>query len=361
MKKTIVCVVGTRPEAIKMAPVILALKADADFDVKVLATGQHAEMLDSVLDFFNIIPDTNLHVMKARQGLEYITSSVLTMASDYLRNVNPSAVLVHGDTTTTFAAALAAFYLKIPVGHVEAGLRSFTLSQPFPEELNRVLVDKFANWAFAPTELSKQNLLNENFPASNIVVTGNTVIDALLCAVQRVEKPKIEAFNRLPEDTPFILLTAHRRESWGKPLESICNSVKFLLKNLIKIAYDFMSGCEQFNQPLDLGEKLISILDGFLMNCYSFNQSLTLPNNLQLVGNSFLLNCYSMESTVNIQKLSVNIFNPTTNIRTLTSGKNDVPMITQGVKIAGTNAEEFIKQFPTSTDKSPFRKLINGN
>ncbi len=237
MKKTIVCVVGTRPEAIKMAPVILALKADANFDVKVLATGQHAEMLDSVLDFFNIIPDINLHVMKARQGLEYITSSVLTMASDYLRKINPSAVLVHGDTTTTFAAALAAFYLKIPVGHVEAGLRSFTLSQPFPEELNRVLVDKFANWAFAPTELSKQNLLNENFPASNIVVTGNTVIDALLCAVKKVEKPKIEAFNRLPEDTLFILLTAHRRESWGKPLESICNSVNFLLKNYPKLYF----------------------------------------------------------------------------------------------------------------------------
>lgn len=231
MKKTIVCVVGTRPEAIKMAPVILALQDDDNFDVKVLATGQHAEMLDSVLNFFNISPDINLHVMKNCQGLEYITSSVLTMASDYLKKVNPVAVLVHGDTTTTFAAALAAFYLKIPVGHVEAGLRSFTLTQPFPEELNRVLVDKFANWAFAPTVLSKQNLLAEKFPTSNIVVTGNTVIDALLCAVQKVQKPAIDVLNRLPNDKPFVLLTAHRRESWGQPLENICKAVRFLLQN----------------------------------------------------------------------------------------------------------------------------------
>ena len=230
MKKTIVCVVGTRPEAIKMAPVILALQNDPNFDVKVLATGQHAEMLDSVLEFFNITPDINLHIMKNTQGLEYITSSVLTMTSDYLKKVKPDAVLVHGDTTTTFAAALAAFYLKIPVGHVEAGLRSFTLSQPFPEELNRVLVDKFATWAFAPTEKSKENLLGENFPASNIVVTGNTVIDALLCAVEKVEKPNIVAFSRLPQDAPFVLLTAHRRESWGQPLENICQAVAFLLK-----------------------------------------------------------------------------------------------------------------------------------
>ena len=231
MRKTIVCVVGTRPEAIKMAPVILAIHNDGNFDVKVLATGQHADMLDSVLNFFNITPDTNLHVMKNCQGLEYITSSVLTLTSDYLKKVNPAAVLVHGDTTTTFAAALAAFYLKIPVGHVEAGLRSFTLTQPFPEELNRVLVDKFAKWAFAPTVLSKQNLIEEKFPVSNIVVTGNTVIDALLCAVQRIKKPEIDVFNRLSDDKPFVLLTAHRRESWGKPLEHICQAVAFLLEN----------------------------------------------------------------------------------------------------------------------------------
>ena len=153
-RKKIVCVVGTRPEAIKMAPVVIALQKQDAFDVRVLATGQHAAMLDQVLDFFKITADKNLHIMKERQSLDYITASVLTGAGEYYDEAKPSAVLVHGDTTTTFAAGLAAFYRGIPVGHVEAGLRSWNMRLPFPEEMNRVLVDKFAAWGFAPTELA---------------------------------------------------------------------------------------------------------------------------------------------------------------------------------------------------------------
>ncbi len=224
-RKTIVCVIGTRPEAIKMAPVVIALQKQDIFDVKVLATGQHAAMLDQVLDFFKITADRNLHIMKERQTLDYITASVLTGAGEYFDGTCPAAVLVHGDTTTTFAAGLAAFYRGIPVGHVEAGLRSWNMRLPFPEEMNRVLVDKFASWGFAPTALAAENLRKEGMAESAISVTGNTVIDALYYTVSERTRPDCAELNALPEDAPFVLVTAHRRESWGTPLESICSAL----------------------------------------------------------------------------------------------------------------------------------------
>ena len=228
-RKTVVCVVGTRPEAIKMAPVVLALRSQGYFDTKILATGQHSTMLDQALGHFSLTADVNLHIMKERQSLDHITSSVLTGAGDYFDEISPSAVLVHGDTTTTFAAALAGFYRNIPVGHVEAGLRSGNMHLPFPEEMNRVLTDRITSWAFAPTELAKQNLIKEGTPDENIHVTGNTVIDALLYTVKSTSKPACEELKRLPENASFLLVTAHRRESWGKPLEDICEALSMLL------------------------------------------------------------------------------------------------------------------------------------
>ncbi len=228
-RKKIVCVVGTRPEAIKMAPVVIALQKQDAFDVRVLATGQHAAMLDQVLDFFKITTDKNLHIMKERQSLDYITASVLTGAGEYYDEAKPSAVLVHGDTTTTFAAGLAAFYRGIPVGHVEAGLRSWNMRLPFPEEMNRVLVDKFAAWGFAPTELAAENLRREGMAESAISVTGNTVIDALFYTVAARTKPDCEELKALPDGAPFVLVTAHRRESWGAPLEGICSALTDIL------------------------------------------------------------------------------------------------------------------------------------
>jgi len=228
-QKVIVCVVGTRPEAIKMAPVVLALRRQNFFDVKILATGQHAAMLDQALGHFKLTADINLHIMKERQSLDHITSSVLTGSGEYFDTVKPSAVLVHGDTTTTLAAALAGFYRKIPVGHVEAGLRSNNMYLPFPEEMNRVLTDRITTWAFAPTPLAKENLINEGTPEKNILVTGNTVIDALFYTVKATEKPACEDLRLLPENAPFLLVTAHRRESWGEPLENICSALNKLL------------------------------------------------------------------------------------------------------------------------------------
>ncbi len=229
-KKKIVCVIGTRPEAIKMAPVVIALMKQDYFDVKVLATGQHAAMLDQVLDFFSLTADRNLHIMKERQTLDYITSSVLAGAGEYFDEIKPAAVLVHGDTTTTFAAGLAAFYRGIPIGHVEAGLRSWNMRLPFPEEMNRVLIDKIVTWGFAPTELAADNLRKEGVPESGISVTGNTVIDALFYTVAAQTKPKCEELRALPDGAPFMLVTAHRRESWGRPLEEICKALSEILE-----------------------------------------------------------------------------------------------------------------------------------
>jgi UDP-N-acetylglucosamine 2-epimerase (non-hydrolysing) len=229
-KKTIVCVVGTRPEAIKMAPVVLALRKEPNFNVKILATGQHSEMLIQALKYFNLTADLNLNIMKDCQTLDHITSTVITGVGKYFDQTMTDAVLVHGDTTTTFAASLAAFYRDIPIGHVEAGLRSGDIKLPFPEEMNRVLTDRIAKWGFAPTELAKENLIKEGMILDNIQVTGNTVIDALLYTVKKTTKPTTHELLNIPEDVPFLLFTAHRRESWGAPLENICSALSEILE-----------------------------------------------------------------------------------------------------------------------------------
>lgn len=229
-KKTVVCVVGTRPEAIKMAPVIIALREKPCFDVKVLATGQHEAMLSQALGFFKIKEDHNLSIMRDRQSLDHITASVLTGAGAYFDEVSPDAVLVHGDTTTTFASALAAFYRKIPVGHVEAGLRSGDMALPFPEEMNRVLADRITRWSFAPTPQARENLLREGTPDANIWVTGNTVIDALLFTVRNTKKPTTPELAPVLDGRLFLLATMHRRESWGRPLENVCAALADILE-----------------------------------------------------------------------------------------------------------------------------------
>ena len=221
MKKKIACVVGTRPEAIKMAPLIHELRIDPEFCVTVLATGQHTDMLTQALSDFGLSPDENLNIMRDKQTLDHITSSVLQGVGSFL-DANPQdMILVHGDTSTTFAAALAGFYRHIPVGHVEAGLRSHDLSLPFPEEANRLLTDRIASIYFAPTHGDADNLLREGISPDRIHITGNTVIDALYWILSHTMQTNIE----LPEGRPIVLMTAHRRESWGEPLIEICGAV----------------------------------------------------------------------------------------------------------------------------------------
>lgn len=230
---TVCCIIGTRPEAIKMAPVILKLK-ERGLSCFVLATGQHTDLLTQALRTFNITPDRDLSIMRERQSLDYITSAVLTKAGEALDDVKPKVVLVHGDTTTTFASALASFYRKIPVGHVEAGLRSGNLYLPFPEEANRIMVDKLATFWFAPTEIAKNNLLKEGCDPSRIWVTGNTVVDALMMVKGLKGEPEFLK-EKLPPHVPLLLVTVHRRESWGKPLESVCEALIEILKSFPRL------------------------------------------------------------------------------------------------------------------------------
>ncbi|HWF58800.1 MAG TPA: UDP-N-acetylglucosamine 2-epimerase (non-hydrolyzing) [Nitrospira sp.] len=222
--KTILCVVGTRPEAIKMAPVILALKKEPWADVRVLATAQHREMLDQVLGLFDIKPNIDLNLMQKEQTLPELTARLMTTLDLALSDETPDAVLAQGDTTTVMVAALAAFYRCTPFGHVEAGLRTGDMAYPFPEEMNRVVTGRLARWHFAPTESARANLLAEGVGADRILVTGNTVIDALLDVSKRCDEfaPRISPGNRL------VLLTVHRRENFGEPFLEICRAIKYL-------------------------------------------------------------------------------------------------------------------------------------
>ncbi|TGE79859.1 UDP-N-acetylglucosamine 2-epimerase (non-hydrolyzing) [Pseudoalteromonas sp. KS88] len=231
MTLKVLTVFGTRPEAIKMAPLAIALEKDEKFDSAICVTGQHREMLDQVLELFSIIPDYDLNIMKAGQTLPDITAKILTGLTSILKTFQPDIVLVHGDTATTFAASLASYYEQIPVGHVEAGLRTGNIYSPWPEEANRKLTGALSDIHFAPTESSKQNLLKENIADEKIVVTGNTVIDALLhIRVMLDSNAKLQTelqtkFPFLAENKKVILVTGHRRESFGKGFENICEAL----------------------------------------------------------------------------------------------------------------------------------------
>ena len=219
----VLAIFGTRPEAIKMAPVISELKRHDDaLESMVCITAQHREMLDQVLDFFGIVPDADLDIMRRNQELWQIVAGVLEGLETVLADLAPDLVLVHGDTTTTMAAALASFHHKIPVGHVEAGLRTHDRYYPFPEEMNRVLADSLSSYHFAPTTESKRNLLKSGVSKKSIFVTGNTVIDALLSVADDSRLPDLP----VPDGGRMVLVTAHRRENFGAPLEEVCRALR---------------------------------------------------------------------------------------------------------------------------------------
>lgn len=276
--KKILLVFGTRPEAIKMAPLVKALQKDTThFETRVCVTAQHRQMLDQVLEVFEITPEYDLNIMAPNQDLYDITSKVLLGLRDVLKDFCPDVVLTHGDTTTSMAASLAAFYQQIPVGHVEAGLRTYNMLSPWPEEMNRQVTDRICTYYFAPTEMSRQNLLHENIEDKKISVTGNTVIDALLMAVDIIaHKPGVK--EQLHEEIrtkgytvgnrPYILVTGHRRENFGDGFLHICRAIKeiasshpdmdivypvHLNPNVQKPVYELLSGLENVYliSPLD--------------------------------------------------------------------------------------------------------------
>ena len=249
--KKILLAFGTRPEAIKMAPLVKEFqKRVAQFETIVCVTGQHREMLDQVLTIFNIKPDYDLNIMKQGQDLYDVTARVLIGMRDVLKDVNPDVVLVHGDTTTSMAVALAAFYQQIPVGHVEAGLRTNDIYSPWPEEMNRQITGRIATYDFAPTLLSKTNLLKENVPEDKIIVTGNTVIDALYWVVDKIKNDKaldIELdmelkcagydVGRLSNGKKLVLITGHRRENFGEGFIRMCNAIKTLTEKYPEVDF----------------------------------------------------------------------------------------------------------------------------
>lgn len=249
--KTVMLVFGTRPEAIKMAPLVKTLESHADeFRTLVCVTGQHRQMLDQVLDIFHIVPDFDLDIMQAGQDLYDVTTRVLTGLREVLTATRPDIVLVHGDTTTSMSAAMAAFYARIPVGHVEAGLRTHNVMSPWPEEMNRQLTARLATCHFAPTPLSRDNLLAENIAADHIWVTGNTVIDALHWVTARIKaNPELAAgldahlheagydVSRLTGGRRLVLITGHRRENFGTGFLSMCRAIKTLTERYPEVDF----------------------------------------------------------------------------------------------------------------------------
>ncbi|WP_028043630.1 non-hydrolyzing UDP-N-acetylglucosamine 2-epimerase [Candidatus Stoquefichus massiliensis] len=234
--KKIMLVFGTRPEAIKMCPLVNELKKHDEIKTIVCVTGQHRQMLDQVLQVFNVIPDYDLSIMKDKQTLFDVTTNILKRIKSVLEEVKPDVVLVHGDTSTTFVTALACFYLQIPVGHVEAGLRTYDIYSPYPEEFNRQAVGIIAKYNFAPTEMSKQNLINEGKNEETIFVTGNTAIDALKTTVRDdYTHPELE----WASDSKLIMLTAHRRENLGEPMHRMFRAIRRIIDehNDVKVIY----------------------------------------------------------------------------------------------------------------------------
>lgn len=229
--RRIACVVGTRPEAIKMAPVIRRLKQERWCECLVLCTAQHRELLDPMLELFGIRPDADFGVMRANQSLPALTSRLIESYDQVLARIRPDALLAQGDTTTTMAAALCSFYHKVPFGHVEAGLRTGNLYGPFPEEMNRIVASHIARWHFAPTLQAKLNLLNEGIPPAGIHVTGNTVIDALLQVAAQCDGTVA------PSDRRLVLVTAHRRENFGVPLQNICRAIRHLAERRTDVQF----------------------------------------------------------------------------------------------------------------------------
>lgn len=237
MKIKVMTVFGTRPEAIKMAPLVLALRADERFEAITTVTAQHREMLDSALEIFKIKPDYDLNLMHKGQTLQEITADVLTKIDGVIKKADPDIILVHGDTTTTFAAALAGFYNQKTLGHVEAGLRTWNKYSPFPEEMNRQMTDDLCDIYFAPTELSKKNLLKQNHPSDQIYVTGNTAIDAMHETIK--DDYRHEIFNDLDPRKKMVLLTMHRRENQGSRMKETFEAIRevVLKRNDVQVVY----------------------------------------------------------------------------------------------------------------------------
>lgn len=354
MKKRILFVLGTRPEAIKLAPLIMEFCRFRDtFDTKICITAQHREMLDQILRFFEITPDFDLDIMRPGQSLFDVTISALKGMEDVLQKSSPDWVVVQGDTTTVLAASLAAFYSKIKVAHIEAGLRSFNKYSPFPEEINRVLTSRLADIHFSPTQNAKENLIREGIQEKDIFAVGNTVIDALLHGVEKVGALGPESFGDSFKDMDIqgfkkklVLVTGHRRENFGEPFNNICNAIKELSKrDDVAIVY-----------PVHLNPNVrkpaFEILQG-LKNVYLI-EPLEYPAFIWLMDRSYLI----LTDSGGVQEEAPSLGKPVLVMRDVTERTEGIEAGT--AKLVGTDKTRIVKEATLLLDdESCYRAMSN--
>lgn len=361
--RKVMLVFGTRPEAIKMAPLVKELKKDEEhFKTIVCVTGQHREMLDQVLQIFEIVPDYDLNIMKQGQDLYDVTSRVLIGMRDILREVSPDIVLVHGDTTTSTAAALASFYQQIPVGHVEAGLRTHNIYSPWPEEMNRQITGRIASFDFAPTPLSKDNLLKENVDEGKITVTGNTVIDALYWVVDKIQNDhKLNAelkellrhagydTNRLENGKRLVLITGHRRENFGDGFIHMCTAIKDLTQKYPDVDFVYpMHLNPNVRKPIHevFGENLENLGNMF------FIEPLEYLSFVYLMEQSFIV----LTDSGGIQEEAPGLGKPVLVMRDTTERPEALDAGT--VKLVGTDYNRIVTEVSTLLDnKTSYEKM----
>ena len=344
--KTILLVFGTRPEAIKMCPLVNELKARGKFKVMVCVTGQHRQMLDQVLEAFCVVPDYDLSVMKDKQTLFDITDSILTRIKSVLEEVKPDVVLVHGDTSTTFVTALACFYMQIPVGHVEAGLRTHNIYSPFPEEFNREAVSIIAKYNFAPTELSKQNLLKEGRMPETIYVTGNTAIDALKTTVK---EDYIHPELAWAEGSRLIMITAHRRENLGEPMHNMFRAIRRVMNEHkdVKALY-----------PIHMNPVVRQAADEELKGC----DRIRIIEPLEVLDfHNFLNKSYMiLTDSGGIQEEAPSLGKPVLVMRDTTERPEGIEAGT--LKLVGTDEETIYKEFSKLlTDKEAYNAMAHAS
>ena len=342
----VMSIFGTRPEAIKMAPLVKELESRKEIKSIVCVTAQHREMLDQVLETFEIVPDYDLNIMKKGQTLSDITSRALKGLEDVIIESKPDIVLVHGDTTTTFAGALAAFYNQVAIGHVEAGLRTYNKYSPYPEEMNRQMVDCMTDLFFAPTELSKQNLLNQNIDESKIFVTGNTVIDAMKTTVKKEYDNEI--FNWIGNDR-LILLTAHRRENLGNPMRSIFKAIRRIVDefNDVKVVY-----------PIHLNPKVREVANDVFKDCDKIRliEPLEVFDFHNFQNKSYII----LSDSGGIQEEAPSLGKPVLVLRNTTERPEGIEAGT--LKLVGTDEENIYKETKKLlTDNDEYNKMSKAN
>lgn len=353
--KKILIVFGTRPEAIKMAPLIKELQKNSDvFKTKICVTAQHREMLDQVLELFEIQPDYDLNIMKQNQDLYDITANVLLGLKNVLNDFKPNIVLVHGDTTTTSTASLAAFYSKIKTGHIEAGLRTKNIYSPWPEEANRQITGVLANYHFAPTQISADNLLKENKNEKDIIITGNTVIDALFLALEKIEKNKtlkleieksISIHYKVQSNRKIILVTGHRRENFGEGFINICEALKTIATNNpnIDIVYPVHLNPNVLNPTKDI---LSNASNVYLITPLQYEQFIYMMSKAYFI----------ITDSGGVQEEAPSLGKPVLVLRDTTERPEALEAGT--VKLVGTNKKSIIKEAQKLLDKeSEYKKM----